>query len=170
MPGWRGGLWPSTAAAAGSAACRGSDDMSTRIDHVLRFYLWVLMGGLLLQGIGSLFFRLVPALPANMPLLVRGAFGIDFWHAWIHIGWGLAGLAVLRVAPTRAPPMWLALSFGLFYTMLGIWGVLAHHPLGLELDLPENLFHLTAGPLSLLLGVLALLEPRLQAAHAVQQA
>jgi hypothetical protein len=36
------------------------------------------MGGLLLQGIGSLVFRLVPALPASMPLLVRGVFGIDF--------------------------------------------------------------------------------------------
>jgi len=124
-----------------------------------------LMGGLLLQGVGSLIFRLVPALPASMPLLVRGAFGIDFWHAWIHIGWGLAGLAVLSVAPTREPPMRLALIFGLFYTALGIWGVLAHHPLGLELDLPENLFHLTAGPLALLLGLLALLRPRLHRAR-----
>jgi len=124
-----------------------------------------LMGGLLLQGVGSLIFRLVPALPASMPLLVRGAFGIDFWHAWIHIGWGLAGLAVLSVAPTREPPMRLALIFGLFYTALGIWGVLAHHPLGLELDLPENLFHLTAGPVALLLGLLALLGSRLHRAR-----
>jgi hypothetical protein len=139
--------------------------MNARIDHVLRWYLWVLMGGLLLQGIGSLIFRLVPALPASMPLLVRGAFGIDFWHAWIHIGWGLAGLALLSVAQTREPPMRLALIFGVFYTALGIWGVLAHHPLGLELDLPENVFHLTAGPLTLLLGVLALLNPRLHQAR-----
>ena len=135
--------------------------MNARIDHVLHWYLWVLMGGLLLQGIGSLIFRLVPALPAAMPLLVRGAFGIDFWHAWIHIGWGLAGLALLSVAQTREPPLRLALIFGLFYTALGIWGVLAQHPLGLELDLPENLFHLTAGPVSLMLGLLALLVPRL---------
>ena len=139
--------------------------MSSQIDRALRSYLWVLMGGLLLQGVGSLIFRLVPALPASMPLLVRGAFGIDFWHAWIHIGWGLAGLAVLSVAPTREPPMRLALIFGLFYTALGIWGVLAHHPLGLELDLPENLFHLTAGPVALLLGLLALLGPRLHRAR-----
>ena len=127
----------------------------------MRWFLWVLMGGLLLQGIGSLIFRLIPALPASMPLLVRGAFGIDYWHAWIHIGWGLAGLALLRAATTREPPMRLALIFGVFYTALGIWGVLTHHPLGLELDLPENLFHLTAGPLTLLLGLLALLKPRL---------
>src|SRR5205085_10777 len=130
-------------------------------DQLLRRYLWVLMGGLLLQGIGSLIFRLIPALSASMPLLVRGAFGIDFWHAWIHIGWGLAGLALLRATQTREPPMRLALIFGLFYTALGIWGVLAHHPLGLELDLPENIFHLTTGPATLLLGMLVLLEPRL---------
>jgi hypothetical protein len=135
--------------------------MSAQIDRLLRWYLWVLIGGLLLQGIGSLIFRLVPALPATMPLLVRGAFGIDFWHAWIHIGWGLAGLMVLSVVQTRDSPLRLALIFGIFYTALGIWGVLAHHPLGLELDLPGNLFHLTAGPLTLLLGLLALLEPRL---------
>ena len=135
--------------------------MSAQIDRLLRWYLWVLMGGLLLQGIGSLIFRLIPALPASMPLLVRGAFGIDFWHAWIHIGWGLVGLVVLKSASTRQPAVRLALIFGIFYTALGIWGVLAHHPLGLELDLPENLFHLTAGPLTLLLGLLALLKPRL---------
>jgi hypothetical protein len=139
--------------------------MSAQIDRLLRWYLWVLMGGLLLQGIGSLIFRLIPALPASMPLLVRGAFGIDYWHAWIHIGWGLAGLALLRAATTREPPMRLALIFGIFYTALGIWGVLTHHPLGLELDLPENLFHLTAGPLTLLLGLLALLKPRLYGAR-----
>jgi hypothetical protein len=142
--------------------------MSAQIDRLLRWYLWVLMGGLLLQGIGSLIFRLVPALPATMPLLVRGAFGIDFWHAWIHIGWGLAGLTVLSVVQTRESPLRLALIFGIFYTALGIWGVLAHHPLGLELDLPENLFHLTAGPLTLLLGLLALLEPRLHESRLAQ--
>jgi len=138
--------------------------MSTQIDHLLRWYLWVLMGGLLLQGIGSLIFRLIPALPATMPLLVRGAFGIDFWHSWIHIVWGLVGLAVLIVAQGREPPLRLALIFGLFYTALGVWGILAHHPLGLELDLPENVFHLIAGPISLLLGLVALLEPRLHRA------
>ena len=138
--------------------------MSAQIDRALRWYVWVLMGGLLLQGLGSLTFRLLPALPASTPLLIRGAFGIDFWHAWIHIGWGLVGLAVLSLTTTHESPMRLALIFGVFYTALGLWGVLAHHPLGLELDLPENVFHLTAGPLSLMLG---LLEPRLHRAGLV---
>ena len=124
--------------------------------NVLRWYLWILMGGLLLQGLGSLLFRLMPALAAQMPLLVRGAFGIDFWHAWIHIIWGLAGLVVLKTSRTSQRLVYLALIFGVFYTALGVWGVLAVHPLGLELDLPENAFHLVAGPIALVLGWLNL--------------
>jgi Domain of unknown function (DUF4383) len=118
------------------------------------------MGGLLLQGLGSLIFRLTPALPASMPLLVRGAFGIDFWHALLHIAWGIGGLAVLSVSRTRRPSMYLALLFGGLYTALGVWGVFVHHPLGLELDLPENLFHLVAGPLALVLGWWSLSQTR----------
>jgi hypothetical protein len=126
---------------------------------ILRWYLWILMAGLLLQGLGSLIFRLAPALPASSPLLVRGAFGIDAWHALIHIIWGFVGVIVLSVSRTERPLISLALIFGLFYTALGLWGVAAHHPLGLELDLPENAFHLVAGPLSLLLGWLSLAHP-----------
>lgn len=128
-------------------------------DDTLRLYLWVLMGGLLVQGLGSLIFRLAPALPAHSGLLIRGAFGIDFWHALIHIVWGLAGLAVLGAGRSRARLIYLALIFGVFYTPLGLWGVLAHHPLGLELDLPENLFHLVAGPSSLAIGWWSLRQP-----------
>lgn len=35
-------------------------------------------------------------------------------------------------------------------------GLLVHHPLGLELDALENGFHLIVGPLSLIVGGLAL--------------
>jgi hypothetical protein len=132
--------------------------------------LWVLMSGLLLQGIGSLIFRLVPALPASMSLLVRATFGIDFWHAWIHIAWGLVGLRVLHVSRTHQPLIRLALIFGVFYTTLGVWGVLSHHPFGLGLDLLENVFHLTAGPLSLIMGLLALGQSRQPSAPEAGQA
>ena len=64
----------------------------------------------------------------------------------------------LRVDDVR-PLVGLALLFGVFYTALAIWGVSVHHPLGLELDLPENIFHWVAGPLSLLLGWLNLSNP-----------
>jgi hypothetical protein len=126
--------------------------MSGSVQGLLRPYLWVLMGGLLVQGAGSLIFRLVPALPDHSPLLVRGAFGIDFWHALIHIAWGVAGIAVLRASISARPLILLMLLFGVFYTAFGLWGALQDHPLGLELDLPQNLFHLVAGPLSLVIG------------------
>ena len=119
---------------------------------LLRRYLLVLMGGLLLQGLGSLLFRLEPALPAQSPLLVRGAFGIDFWHALIHIAWGAAGLVIVALARSVKPLVGLALAFGAFYTAFGLLGVLTDHPMGLELDAPENGFHLVAGPLSLAIG------------------
>lgn len=124
----------------------------------VRGYLLVVLGGLFLQGVGSLVFRLVPRLPAGSPLLVRGVFGIDIWHSWIHILWGAVGVAVImlrRDAPTAAR---LALIFGVFYTTLGVLGVSLHHPFGLELGVFENTFHLTAGPLTLLVGVLATLR------------
>lgn len=136
--------------------------MKERHEPLLDWFLGILMGGLLLQGLGSLLFRLLPALPASAPLLVRGAFGIDFWHSWIHIAWGLIGLTVLKISRTGQPLVYLALIFGLFYTALGVWGVLIHHPLGLELDLPENAFHLVAGPLALAIGWWNFPSPRRQ--------
>ncbi len=126
--------------------------MSARFPKLLRWYLGVLMGGLLVQGIVSLIFRAMPALAANMPYLVRGIFGIDFWHAWIHILSGSAGSAIVASGRWQAHVR-LALVFGVFYTALGIAGVALHHPLGLALDWFENSFHLVAGPTTLVLGV-----------------
>jgi len=130
--------------------------MSARFPLLLRWYLWVLMGGLLLQGLGSLIFRLSPTIAATAPYLLRGVLGIDFWHAWIHILWGLAGLGILAGRYTQRAAVGLALVFGLFYSLLGVAGVVVHHPLGLDLDVFENVFHLTAGPATLLLGLLGI--------------
>ena len=127
--------------------------MSASFGSILRWYLVVLMGGLFLQGVGSLIFRLTPALAAAAPYVVRGIFGIDFWHAWIHIAWGAVGCVMLATRHTRRAAVGLALIFGLFYTTLAILGVTIYHPFGLELDWFENTFHLTAGPLTLFLGV-----------------
>jgi hypothetical protein len=115
--------------------------MSRRLDVILHGYLWVLMSGLLVQGLG--------------PYLIRGLFGIDFWHAWIHIGWGAAGVALLARRYTSYTAGTLALAFGAFYSVLAIVGVTIHHPFGLELDVFENGFHLVAGPTTLLLGGLS---------------
>jgi hypothetical protein len=124
--------------------------------RLVRGYLYVLMAGLFLQGAGSLLFRLVPSLPAHSPLIVRGVFGVDFWHSWVHILWGAAGVALLLLRPGEVVATRLALVFGVFYTTLGVLGVSLHHPFGLQLGNFENSFHLTAGPLTLLVGALAL--------------
>lgn len=116
--------------------------MNTTFFTLLRWYLWVLMGGLLLQGLGSLILRLSPGLAAAVPYLVGGLLGIDFWHAWIHIVWGSIGIGVLATRPTAHAATALALIFGLFYTTLGIAGVMFRHPLGLSLDFFENAFHI----------------------------
>jgi len=133
--------------------------MNGALSRGFRSYLWLLMAGLFLQGLGSLVFRLAPALAAAAPYLVRGILGIDFWHAWIHIIWGIVGIGVLMAWSGRGPAIWLALSFGVFYTALGVLGVTVYHPLGLELDGFENGFHLAAGPLTLLLAALAAIRP-----------
>jgi hypothetical protein len=133
--------------------------MSGTLARGLRCYLWVLMVGLLVQGFGSLIFRLAPALAIDAPYLIRGILGIDFWHAWIHIVWGIVGVVLLVARPSRTVAIWLALVFGVFYTVLAILGVTIHHPLGLELGLFENGFHLTAGPATLLFGALVALWP-----------
>jgi hypothetical protein len=127
--------------------------MNATFSTMLRWYLWFLMIGLLLQGLVSLVFRLAPSVDAAMPYLVRGIFGIDLWHAWIHIVWGSLSIMILARSSARQTPVWLALGFGTFYTALAIAGILIHHPLGLELDVFENAFHLTAGPATLLLGI-----------------
>jgi hypothetical protein len=133
--------------------------MNGTLARGLRWYLWVLMIGLFLQGLGSLLFRLAPALAADAPYLIRSILGIDFWHAWVHIVWGIIGVVLLLARPSRGAAIWLALVFGVFYTALGILGVTIHHPLGLELDDFENGFHLTAGPATLLFGALVAIGP-----------
>jgi hypothetical protein len=127
--------------------------MNATLSTILRWYLWILMSGLLLQGLVSFVFRLAPNVDAAMPYLVRGIFGIDLWHAWIHIVWGSLGMMILARSSAQPAAVWLALGFGTFYTALAIAGVLIHHPFGLELDVFENAFHLTAGPTTLLLGI-----------------
>jgi hypothetical protein len=123
--------------------------------RLLHVYLWLVMGGLLLQGSGSLLLDLRPDVQAATPWPLATIMNANPPHAWLHIVWGVAGLAVIalfRTAPTR---LWLGLAFGAFYTALGFAGVAVHDPMGMRLMLPENVFHLTVGPLMLLLTWLA---------------
>ena len=134
--------------------------------RLLHVYLWLLMAGLLVQGSLSLLFDMRPDIQAATPWLITTIDNANPPHAWLHIVWGIGGLAFLAVFRTPVAHLWLGLVFGVFYTGLGFVGIAVHDPMGMRLMLPENAFHLTVGPLTLLLTALAWrgrgerLEPR----------
>jgi|GEM_PF-3853809 hypothetical protein len=123
---------------------------------VLHIYLWIVMLGLLLQGIGSLVLRLIPGLLSITPALVVGLMLAHIPHAILHISWGLAGILFLLIFHSRRAVIGLGLVFGTFYTLLGIIGVLVNNAFGLQLVLGENAFHLIVGPLTLIVTFIAL--------------
>jgi hypothetical protein len=130
---------------------------------LLQFYLVSLGVGLLLQGLLTVLFRI---LNLERPFYLR----TDPLHASIHIAWGLALLYLVFChsshTDTTSPPktqtalvsaaqkrIWIraGLSFAIFFETLGILGVLVHHPLGMVLGRIENVFHLVAGTIALIL-------------------
>lgn len=129
--------------------------MNGRPRRALAIYLWLVMTGLLLQGAGSLLLDLRPDVRAATPLLLATVMNGNPPHAWLHIVWGVAGLTVLALFRTPGAYLGLGLVFGLFYTGLGFLGIAVHHPFGMRLEIEENVFHLTVGPLMLLLTWLA---------------
>jgi len=72
-------------------------------------------------------------------------------HAILHIFWGTIGLIILITQRSYGVRLGLGLTFGLFYTLLGILGIFVLNPFSLRLAWQENLFHLTIGPLMLIL-------------------
>jgi hypothetical protein len=128
---------------------------SSRPQKVLSVYLWLVMAGLLGQGSGSLLLDQRPDVAAATPLVLATIMNGNPPHAWLHIVWGAFGLAVLALFRTPAAYQGLGLVFGVFYTALGFLGIAMHHPFGMRLEIQENVFHLTVGPLMLLLTWLA---------------
>jgi hypothetical protein len=118
----------------------------------LRSYIFVLGALILVQGIGSLARR---ALDYNGPWLVNGLLNADPGHAAIHIAWGAVMLVTVALGANVRQVTGLALVFGGFYVGLAILGTVVYHPLGLQLNLFENVFHWTVGPLTLGVGVVA---------------
>lgn len=121
----------------------------------LTWYLWLVMAGLLLQGAGSLLLDLRPDVQAATPYLLATVMNGNPPHAVLHIAWGATGLAILALFRSAGARLLLGLVFGLFYTGLGFLGIAVHDPFGMRLELPENAFHLTVGPLMLVLTALA---------------
>jgi hypothetical protein len=116
----------------------------------LRWYLFGLGALLLGQGLGSLARR---ALGYNAGWLVNGLLSADPRHAAIHIAWGSLMIGAIVFRANLRQVVGLALVFGVFYVGLAILGSVVYHPLGLQLNLFENAFHWTVGPLTLGLGL-----------------
>jgi len=118
-------------------------------------YVWFVMAGLLGQGAGSLVLDFNARLRNAMPYLLASLMNGNPPHAWLHIVWGAGGLAYLAAYRNFSSRIRLGFVFGTFYTLLGFLGVIVHDPFGMRLELPENLFHFTVGPLMLLFTSMA---------------
>lgn len=127
---------------------------SHRLSNVLRAYVMLLGIGLFLEGLFD-FVLGVTSTPSFLSWIHP-----DPRHDVIHIIWGLAIMALPLLSSHTFRPAMLATSFGCFYLGLGFIGVLVHHPLGLRLDPPENVFHFTVGTLALALGLIGLAGER----------
>lgn len=112
-------------------------------EHAPAWYTLISGGFLLLQGASTLLFRLVPALDNAFPALLATTHMIPV-HSLLHIATGLLALAILRWGVARGA-WWFALGFGLFYTGLGLAGVLTGQQFGLGLQPFDHPFHLVAG-------------------------
>jgi hypothetical protein len=123
--------------------------------NVQRLYIWFLMAGLLVQGAGSLLMWFNAGARAATPLVLSTIMNGNPPHAWLHIVWGTAGLIYLAAFRSFRARVGLGFAFGTFYTLLGLAGLVDHHLFGMRLELPENIFHLTVGPSTLLVALLA---------------
>ena len=115
------------------------------------WYAWVVGGFLLLQGVSTLLFRLVPALDHAFPALLAVTQMLPI-HSLLHIGTGMLALAVIRYGGRGT--WWFALGFGVFYSLLGLGGLLSGNPLGLGLQVFDHPFHLVVGVPGLLAAAL----------------
>jgi hypothetical protein len=125
--------------------------MSDPIWRLKNYLCWV--GWLLLiQGIVSLVFLESGVGAAEA---THGLISGDSVHASIHVFWGLIMVAaVLRhLAPSRLTV--LGYTFGVFYSLLAVTGVIVHHPLDMELDFGQHVFHIIVGAAGLTLSILA---------------
>jgi hypothetical protein len=100
-------------------------------------------GFLLLQGVSTLLFLLFPPLDRAFPQLLLATRMIPI-HSTMHIVTGLLAVAVLRWGG-RQGAWWFALLFGIYYTLLGVAGLVTGFQFGLALQPFDHPFHLLAG-------------------------
>lgn len=100
-------------------------------------------GFLLLQGTSTLLILMFPALDRAFPQLLQATRMIPI-HSAMHIFTGLLALAALRWG-RRAGVWWFSLLFGMYYTALGLVGLITGLQFGLGLQPFDHPFHLLAG-------------------------
>ena len=115
---------------------------------VLRIYVFGVGVLLLAQGGLSLLVRATGRDPHETTRLLS-----DPWHAVIHVVWGVLLLAILARSRDPVVVEWTAIAFGVFYLGFLALGLVVHHPFGLMIDGPENVFHAVIGGLALILGL-----------------
>lgn len=102
---------------------------------------------LLLQGVSTLAFRLVPSLDAAFPQLLAVTQMVPI-HSTLHIITGILALFVLFRGGEKGS-LWFSLGFGAFYTGLALYGFLTHMPTLFQLQPFDHPFHLLLGGLGL---------------------
>jgi hypothetical protein len=127
------------------------------VSSSLRAFLAVRGAALLAQGLTSWLLDASGNASDRMPYRFANA---DPRHALIHVVWGSVILVLLARGLDHRGCVRLALAFGVFYSGLAALGLAVHHPLGLELDRGENVFHLLIGPITLAVGLVALRAER----------
>jgi hypothetical protein len=107
---------------------------------------------LLLQGVVTGTMLLVDRLDRAVPAILDTT-EMVLQHSALHVVTGLLALAILRWGGAR-DRWWFALGFGLFYTGLGVAGLVTGTRAGLELQPFDHSFHLVAGVPGLVAAVL----------------
>jgi Domain of unknown function (DUF4383) len=114
--------------------------------RLVRLYGLVVGAGLLLEGGALLLAEALRIAPS------------DPRHNALHVVWGAVILVLLSVHRDARWTILVVGGFGVFYTVLGVVGVLVDQPFGLRLGPGENIFHFVVGPLALLLSARALAQ------------
>jgi hypothetical protein len=109
---------------------------------------------LLIQGISTLAFRLLPVLDEAFPALLAITQMVPV-HSTLHILTGMAALAILFRGGERGAFLFAA-GFGAFYTGLALFGLITHHPTILRLQPFDHPFHLILGAWGLMVAGLYL--------------
>lgn len=122
----------------------------TGTPHLVRTYLRVAGAGLATQGVLTVLFLLHSDEAATRS---HGLVNHDARHGALHLIWGAALLLVAGLERRERRLAGAALIFGVFYTGLGLLGIVVHHPFGFLLGPGENGFHLIVGTAALAAGV-----------------